>query len=139
MSHRRLRTVELWDGSTVFCHGFLDGLPVWRWGTAPADLVTRRQLREQRLRRCRGQEPVGLLVFRKRGCGEQIAELFRIDQAVPSRPLSPRWRASIEAMCRAHRTCRACGRDTGRWLPTSTWRCDDCCARTGDYGTPAAA
>lgn len=140
MSHRaRLRDVELWDGRVVWCDGFREGLPVWRWGSAPAGLVTARQLREQRLRRRRGQEPFGLLVWRKRGCGEQVAELYRVDLAVPSRTMTPAVLASIEAMCRAHRVCRACGTESDRWLPTSTWRCDDCCAASGDYGDPAVA
>lgn len=139
MSRPRIQETQLWDGRVVWCDGYRDGLPVWRWGTAPSGLVTRRQLREQRLRRRRGQDPVGLLVFRVRGCGEQVAELFRIDLAIRSRSQTPAVRASIEAMCRAHRTCRRCGRDTGRWLPTSTWRCDDCCEATGDYGQPTAA
>lgn len=136
--HARLHDIELWDGRHTWCRGYRDGLPVWRWGDAPAGLVTARQLREQRLRRRRGQDPYGLLIWRKRGCGEQVAELYRIDQAVPARRQTPAVLASIEAMCRAHRICRSCGRDTGRWLPTSTWRCDDCCTASGDYGQSAA-
>ncbi|WP_425546573.1 hypothetical protein [Amycolatopsis minnesotensis] len=33
---------------------------------------------------------------------------------------------SVSAMQKSHRTCKRCGRDTGRWLPTSTWTCDEC-------------
>lgn len=135
MSHRaRLREIELWDGRHTWCWGYRDGLPVWRWGWAPSGLVTARQLREQRLRRRRGQDPYGLLIWRRRGCGEQVAALYRIDLAVPARRQTPAVLASIDAMCRAHRICRSCGRDTGYWLPMSTWRCDECCAVSGDYG-----
>ena len=47
--------------------------------------------------------------------------------------------AVTAAMCRAHRVCRACGTESDRWLPTSTWRCDDCCDASGDYGDPTVA
>src|ERR1044072_8640365 len=97
MPRATLRDVELWDGRIIWCYGFRDGLPVWKWGTAPAGLVTRTQLWEQGLRRRRGQDPVGLLVFRKRGCGEQVGELFRADLAVPRRRMFARWRGSIQA------------------------------------------
>jgi hypothetical protein len=117
------REVELWTGDWVRCEGFRDGLPWWRYGDAPKGLVTKTQLWEQKLRRRRGQDPVALLIFRKRGCGEVVSELFRIDLALPSRPMSPRWAASIQAMQRAHRTCVDCGRLFHRPLPTSTWSC----------------
>lgn len=130
------REVELWDGRWVLCRGLRDGLPVFGWGDAPAGLVTRSQLAEQRLRRRRGQDPVALLVFRKRGCGEQVAELFRVDQAVPSRTRTPALLASVEAMNKAHRTCRRCGREFDRYLPTSTWKCWPCMEATGDFGSP---
>lgn len=136
MPRTRLHDVQLWDGTWTWCYGFRDGLPAWKWGTAPAGLVTKRQLWSQQLRRRRGQDPVGLLVFRKRGCGEQVGELFRIDLALPSRPRSARWLASIEAMRRAHRTCRRCGYEFGHYMPTSTWQCWDCMEATGDFGAP---
>jgi hypothetical protein len=137
MSRTTLHDLQLWNGVWTWCHGFRDGLPWWHWGDAPKGLVTKSQLWEQKLRRRRGQDPTGLLIFHKRGCGEQIAELYRIDLALASRPMSPRWRASIEAMCRAHRTCVDCGRDVGRYLSTSTWACWDCMSRSGDFGRHA--
>ncbi|MFI5614696.1 RRQRL motif-containing zinc-binding protein [Amycolatopsis sp. NPDC051903] len=136
MPRTKLHDVQLWDGTWTWCYGFRDGLPVWKWGTAPAGLVTKSQLWEQQLRRRRGQDPFGLLVFRKRGCGEQVGELFRIDLALASRRKSTRWLASIEAMRRAHRTCRRCGTEFEHYLPTSTWKCWSCMKSTGDFGAP---
>lgn len=139
MSRRRgLLEVELWDGRRVWCAGLRDGLPWWTWGTAPRGLVTLSQLWEQRFRRRAGQDPVGLLVFYRKGCGEQVAELYRIDEAVLSRTYTPAVAASVEAMGRAHRTCRRCHIEQDRYLPTSTWMCGPCMQATGNYGGPAA-
>lgn len=134
-----LHDVQLWDGTWTWCYGWREGLPVWRYRTAPAGLVTKKQLWAQHLRRRRGQDPFGLLVFHKRGCGEQVAGLFRLDLAIPSRRMSERWQSSIAAMGRAHRTCRRCGAQLAQYLPTSTWKCWPCMEATGDFGDPAAA
>lgn len=131
-----LQDVQLWDGTWTWCAGFRDGLPYWGFRKAPAGLVTKKQLWAQHLRRSRGQEPFGLLVFRKRGCGEQVAPLFRLDQAIASRPMSARWQKSIVAMGRAHRTCRRCGKKFERYVPTSTWTCWPCMEESGDFGEP---
>jgi hypothetical protein len=134
-----LHDVVLWNGINTWCAGFRDGLPWWGYGDAPAGLVTKTQLWEQRLRRRRGQEPFGLLIFHKRRCGEQVAELYRIDQAIASRRMTPRWRASIARMQRAHHLCRGCGRVFENCMSTSTWKCWQCMEITGDFGEPAAA
>jgi len=131
-----LPSTELPDGRQMFCQGFRDGLPWWGWGEAPAGLVTKTQLREQGLRRSRGQCAVGLLVFRKHGCGEQVAQLFEVDEAIESRPMSPRWRAAIERACQAHKVCRGCGREFQHYLSSKTWRCWPCMEKTGDFGQP---
>lgn len=138
MSHSRrsLHDHQLWDGTHTWCRGVRDGLPVWRWGEAPAGLVTRSQLRAQRLRLGRGQDPYGLLEW---AGGRRTAELFRIDLAVPARVYSSAVAASVAAMCAAHRTCRRCGAVSDRYLPTSTWWCWPCMDATGCYGEPAAA
>jgi hypothetical protein len=128
--------IVLWDGRNEVCFGYREGLPWWKWDWVPRGLVTRSQLWEQGLRRRRGQEPVGLLIFRKSGCGEQVAELYRIDEAIASRPMSERWQQSIEAMRRAHRTCRGCGQEFDRYLSTKTWRCVACMTASGDFGEP---
>ncbi|KAA2245892.1 hypothetical protein F0L68_41135 [Solihabitans fulvus] len=138
MRRAQLRDLRLWDGTWTWCSGFRDGLPWWCWGSAPAGLVTLSQLREQRLRRRAGQDPFGLLVFRKHGCGEQVAELYRVDLAVAARTYTLAVAASVAAMCRAHRTCRRCRREFDRYLPTSTWTCWPCMQATGDFGEPAA-
>lgn len=139
MAPTTLHDVELWNGVHTWCAGFRDNLPWWKHGDAPAELVTLSQLWEQKLRRRRGQEPFGLLVFHHRQYGEQVAELFRIDEAIASRTMTPRWRASIEAMQRAHRTCSRCGREFKRYLATSTWTCWECMERTGDFGEPGGS
>ncbi|MEU4673943.1 RRQRL motif-containing zinc-binding protein [Amycolatopsis sp. NPDC023774] len=133
-----LHETQLWDGRIVVCDGFRDGLPYWGYNHAPTGLVTKSQLWEQKLRRRRGQDPVGLLVFHRRGAGEQVGELFRIDQALPSRRMSPRWADNIARMHLAHRTCR-CGHVAERYLPTSTWTCSPCAAATGNYGERGAS
>jgi hypothetical protein len=125
--------LELWDGRHVWCSGYREGLPWWGWGWAPTGLATKSQLHGRKLRLRPRQDPYGLIVWKR---GRRTAELYRVDQALPSRRMSTRWLAAIAAMQRAHRTCRRCGTDTGRWLPTSTWKCPDCCAITGDYGQP---
>ena len=133
------REVELWNGVRTACAGIRDGLPYWGWGDAPAELVTKRQLWEQKLRRRRGQDPVGLLIFHKKGCGEVVAELFRIDLAIPARRMTPGWRAAIERMQQAHHVCRGCGHEFETRMPASTWKCWSCMEKTGDFGAPAAA
>ncbi|MFC0431093.1 RRQRL motif-containing zinc-binding protein [Kutzneria buriramensis] len=139
MPRTKLHDVQLWDGTWTWCYGWRDGLPVWKFRTAPAGLVTKKQLWAQRLRRRRGQDPFGLLVFHRSGCGEQVAPLFRLDLAIPSRRMSARWADSITAMGRAHRTCRRCGAKSTTYLPTSTWKCWPCMEATGDFGEPAVA
>lgn len=139
MTRSTLHDVQLWDGTWTWCAGYREGLPYWGYRKAPAGLVTKKQLWALHLRRSRGQEPFGLLVFHKRGCGEQVAPLFRLDQAIPSRPMSARWQDSIAAMGRAHRTCRRCGEKFECYVPTSTWKCWPCMEATDDFGDPAAA
>lgn len=139
MAFSGLEETVLWDGRITWCAGFLGGLPVWRYGDAPKGLVTKSQLREQHLRRHRGQEPVGYLIYRWTGREPRFTELYRIELALLSRPMSDNWRASIDAMQRAHRTCRECGVEQQKWLPQSTWKCNSCLQATDDWGGPAPA
>jgi ribosomal protein L37AE/L43A len=129
----RFADFQLWDGRWTWCRGFHGGLPIFAYGDAPTGLVTPRQLREQRLRVRRGQEVYALLVWRG---GRRFGQLYRIDLAVAARTQTPAVKASIEAMCRAHKTCRRCGRVGEKYLPTSTWQCADCCTDTGEWGRP---
>ena len=129
-----MHETTLWDGRRVWCYGFREGLPVFKYLTAPIGLVTRTQLGEQQLRRRRGQDPVALLVFHKAGCGEQVAPLYVLEHAVPARTKTSALLDSVAAMNLAHRTCRRCKKVFDRYLPTSTWMCGMCMKATGDYG-----
>lgn len=117
---------ELFDGRHVWCWGAIDGLPAFKYGWAPSGLATRRQLQAQRLRR-RGQDPYGVLFWHSRRFGARTAELYRIDQAIPSREMTPRWRAALAMAYLAHCTCRGCGHEHNGYLPTSSWRCSETC------------
>lgn len=122
-----IQNCELWDGRHAWCWGYVDGLPAFRWGWAPTGLATRRQLQQRRLRRSRGQDPYGVLVWNSRRFGSRTADLYRVDQAIPSREMTPRWRASLAMAYLAHCTCRGCGQEFNSYLPTSIWRCSETC------------
>lgn len=118
---------ELWDGRNVWCWGAIDGLPAFKYGWAPDGMATRNQLQQRRLRRSRGQDPYGVLFWHSKRFGQRTANLYRLDQAIPSRPMTPRWRASLAMAYLAHCTCRGCGREHDGYLPTSIWRCSENC------------
>ncbi|WP_435061910.1 RRQRL motif-containing zinc-binding protein [Amycolatopsis thermoflava] len=127
---RKQRPVTIYDGRThlvVLCRGFLDGLPVFGYGEAPATLLTRSQLRAAGLRPG-GADPVALLVFRhfKPYARETVAELFSVEKALPHRPATPAQRRAIRAALQARRTCQTCGEDVGYYVPTSTRQCWTC-------------
>ena len=127
MSHlTKLENHELWDGRIVWSWGEIDGLPAFRWKWAPTGLATKNQLQSQRLRRSCGQDPYAVLFWYSRRFGFRTASLYRIDQAIPSREMTPRWRASLTMAYLAHCTCHVCGHEHDRYLPTSAWRCSGC-------------
>lgn len=130
--------LELWDGTHSFCWGFRDGVPWWRWGWAPRGLATRKQIHTAGRRLGRGQEPYGLIVWKR---GTRTAVLYRLDRTLPARRKTPALLASVEAMERARRTCRRCHQQRPYRMPMSTWRCWECTAitETGDTGHPAVA
>lgn len=128
-----LHDYQLPDGTMVWCRGFRDGLPVFGWGEAPADWKTKRQLWAAGLRRRPGQDPVGLLVWRR---GRRTAELFDSRLALPKRPMTPRWQEAIIKMHLAHYVCRRCGQEQCRALSPTTWMCWPCMEETGDFGQP---
>jgi hypothetical protein len=128
--------LELWDGRHTWCHGYREGLPWWRWGWAPRELRTRKQIHAAGRRLARGQDPYGLIVWKR---GKRTAALYRLDQTWPSRRKTPALLASVEAMERARRTCRRCRTTCERRLPTSTRMCGPCMDITGDYGQPPYA
>ncbi|MFD6550074.1 RRQRL motif-containing zinc-binding protein [Streptomyces sp. NPDC058398] len=101
-------------------------LPVYRWHLAPDGLATRRQLRARNLRPG-GQDVAAQLERpRRRGHPPLVAHLYRVDLAVPVRPMTPgRWRAHA-AMMRARRTCPGCFLDAGYVIPPSLGSCVTC-------------
>ncbi|MFC6090850.1 RRQRL motif-containing zinc-binding protein [Saccharothrix lopnurensis] len=121
-------TCELsWNGQTVFCAGFRDGLPVFGWRRAPAGLATRRQLRALDLSEA-GLDPVALLVYRHRRPfrHEEVAELFLVADARPVQPMTPgRWRQH-DAMMRARRTCRTCRQVVDHCVRGPKKQCSTC-------------
>lgn len=128
--------LQLWDGRNVWCHGHREGLPWWRWGWAPDGLHTRRQLHAAGRRLARGQDPYGLIVWKR---GKRTAALYRLDLTLPAARVTPAKRAAVAAMEQARRTCRRCHEPRPYRMPLSTWRCWECMAETGDYGQPPAA
>ncbi|MGV9645562.1 RRQRL motif-containing zinc-binding protein [Streptomyces sp. NPDC003514] len=96
-------------------------LPVYRWRLAPDGYATRRQLRALRLRP--GGQDVAAQLERR---GPLVAYLYRVDQAVPVRPMTAaRWAALAKANA-ARRRCPACRRDAGYVIPASLGTCTPC-------------
>lgn len=123
-------TVTLPNGRTAFARGVVDGLPAFGWGSAPAGLVTRRQLAAERLRPA--ADPVALLLWgraRRDGRPARWAALYDVDQAADKRPCTPGMRAAIGAALAARRVCQLCGRDHGHY--TRSGLCSGCYAVAG--------
>ncbi|MFI5672916.1 RRQRL motif-containing zinc-binding protein [Streptomyces sp. NPDC051704] len=100
-------------------------LPVYRWRLAPDGLATVRQLRAAGLRPG-GQEVVAQVERPRRRRPPLIAFLYRIERAMPVRPMTPaRW-AAIAAANLARRTCPTCGRDAGYVIPARLGECVPC-------------
>ncbi|MEU3073912.1 RRQRL motif-containing zinc-binding protein [Streptomyces laurentii] len=100
-------------------------LPVYRWRLAPDGLATRRQLRAQGLRPG-GQDVVAQLERPRRRRGPLVAYLYRIDQALPVRPMTPGRRAALDKAMTARRTCPECRQDRGYCIPRSLGMCAPC-------------
>ena len=100
------------------------GVPTFPWKFAPDGLATRRQLREKGLRP--GGQPIAAQVMRRsrrRKSGCAVAYLYRIDRALPVRPMTSRkWGALALAML-ARRTCPVCNVTYSYCLPTSLGMC----------------
>lgn len=103
------------------------GVPTFPWRLAPDDLATRKQLRAKGLRP--GGQPIAAQVMiRQRGrrSGAKVAYLYRVDKALPVRPMTSRkWGALALAML-ARRTCPVCGVIYSYCLPTSLGMCVLC-------------
>src|SRR3954453_1676171 len=81
------------------------GIPTYPWRFAPDGLATRRQLRALGLRP--GGQPVTAQVMRanRRAGGIQVAFLYRLDRALPVRPMTPGKQQALAAAMLARRTC----------------------------------
>ncbi|EFL39749.1 RRQRL motif-containing zinc-binding protein, partial [Streptomyces griseoflavus] len=103
----------------------MSALPVFRWRLAPDGYATRRQLRALGLRPG-GQGVAAELQRPRRQRGPLVAYLYRIDRALPVRPMTPaRWAALAKANA-ARRMCPNCRRDVGYRIPRSHGMCGLC-------------
>ncbi|MCP9987265.1 hypothetical protein LUX01_11760 [Streptomyces sudanensis] len=103
----------------------MGALPVYRWRLAPDGLATRRQLRARGLRP--GGQPVAAQLERpRRRRGPLVAYLYRIDLALPVRPMTPARTAALQRAMAARRTCPACRQDAGYCIPPSLGTCVPC-------------
>ncbi|MFI2076238.1 RRQRL motif-containing zinc-binding protein [Streptomyces triculaminicus] len=101
------------------------GIPTFPWHLAPNGYATRRQLRTLGLRP--GGQEVAAQLLRPRRRGEPLtAYLYRIDLALPVRPMTPaRWAALAKANA-AQQICPSCATDAGYRIPISLGMCVTC-------------
>lgn len=112
------------------------GLPTYPWQFAPDGLCTRRQLRARGLRP--GGQPIAAQLMRvshRRKSGAAIAYLYRVDRALPVRPMTARRCGALALAMLARRTCPQCGVIYSYCLPTSLGMCL-LCADTARTTTP---
>ncbi|KMO96556.1 RRQRL motif-containing zinc-binding protein [Streptomyces roseus] len=100
-------------------------LPVYPWRLAPEGLATRRQLRAAGLRPG-GQDVVAQLERPRYRRGPLVAFLYRVDGALPVRPMTVAKRAALVAANTARRTCPTCHRDAGYVIPSRLGECVPC-------------
>ncbi|MFE5031283.1 RRQRL motif-containing zinc-binding protein [Streptomyces sp. NPDC056683] len=111
-------------------NGARHGIPTYPWRCAPSGLATRRQLRARGLRP--GGQPVAGQILRPRyRRGPLVAYLYRLDRALPVRPMTPGRRRALECAMKARRTCPKCRTDAGYVIPQSLGVCVPC-AYPGD-------
>ncbi|MGW4689358.1 RRQRL motif-containing zinc-binding protein [Streptomyces sp. NPDC004244] len=103
----------------------MTALPVYVWRLAPEGLATRRQLRAAGLRPG-GQPVVGEVQRPRYRRGPLVAYLYRIDFALPVRPMTAAKQAALDRANTARRTCPACRRDAGYVIPSSLGMCVPC-------------
>ncbi|TFE38184.1 hypothetical protein E3E14_28640 [Streptomyces sp. ICN441] len=113
------------------------GIPTYPWRCAPDGYATRRQLRALGLRP--GGQPVAAQCLRpRRRRGPLVAYLYRVDRAMPVRPMTPsRWAALAKANA-ARRLCPGCGRVAGYVLPAALGTCVPCAYPEGSSDGIAA-
>lgn len=100
-------------------------LPTYRWRLAPDGYATFRQLRTLGLRPG-GQDVAAQLERPRRRRGPLIAFLYRVDLALPVRPMTPAKQAALAKANAARRMCPECGRDAGYRIPSSLGMCVPC-------------
>ncbi|WP_328970391.1 RRQRL motif-containing zinc-binding protein [Streptomyces sp. NBC_00239] len=105
-------------------------LPVYRWRLAPDGLATRRQLRAAGLRPG-GQHVTAQLERPRRRSGPLVAYLYRIELALPVRPMTPARAAALAKANTARRTCPACRTDAGYVIPAHLGQCNTCADSRG--------
>jgi hypothetical protein len=101
-----------------------NGLPTWRFGKAPAGLLTRRQMREAGLAPG-GAEPVGQIVF-ARGRHEVRGLLWDRNELVKKRVSTPAQLVALGKALAARRWCPSCEQDVGYCISTVLGECTDC-------------
>jgi hypothetical protein len=116
----RLRRADLFDPT-----GERFGIPTFPWRMAPDGYATRRQLRAADLRPG-GQGVAAQCLRPRRRRGPLVAYLYRIDRALPVRPMTPARRAALAKANAARRTCPGCGRDAGYVIPAALGICVPC-------------
>ncbi|MGW2525291.1 RRQRL motif-containing zinc-binding protein [Streptomyces sp. NPDC001617] len=101
------------------------GIPTYPWRYAPDGMATRRQLRIRGLRPG-GQDIAAQILRPRRRRVPLAAYLYRVDLALPVRPMTPaRWAALAKANA-ARRRCPECGRDAGYVIPPTLGMCVTC-------------
>lgn len=100
-------------------------VPVYPWRLAPDGYATRRQLRAAGLRPG-GQDVAAQLERPRRRRPPLVAYLYRVDLALPVRPMTPARRAALARANLARRICPRCRRDAGYVIPTSLGMCVTC-------------
>ncbi|MGW0833420.1 RRQRL motif-containing zinc-binding protein [Streptomyces prunicolor] len=113
-------SVRFWDPD-----GIKFGIPTYPWRLAPDGLATRRQLRIRGLRP--GGQDIAAQILRPRRRREPLtAYLYRVDLALPVRPMTPaRWTALAKANA-ARRRCPECRQDAGYVIPPTLGMCVTC-------------
>ncbi|MFJ6185069.1 RRQRL motif-containing zinc-binding protein [Streptomyces sp. NPDC092295] len=107
------------------------GIPTYPFRLAPEGLATRRQLRAAGLRPG-GQDIAAQILWRprkkRRHKGQPLkkAYLYRVDRALPVRPMTPGRAAALAKAMAARRTCPECRTDAGYCIPTSLGMCVTC-------------
>ncbi len=99
-----------------------NGLPTFAWRTAPAGLLTRRQMRDAGLAPG-GAYPAAQIVCRR---GRVRALLFDRNDLTPKRVASAAQLQAVGKALAARRWCPECRTDAGYCIPTSLGRCIAC-------------